>query len=330
MKFVGEYGISPESLYATGCLTPQMLEDQDYIPMQQFSPVVETLLNATGDPAAALKFGQCLGVSGLGALGFLIAASATLRQALDAVCALSPLFAGAAIVTPASTVDGGAGVQVMFAEECTASPVFQMEIAWALSATILRYVYPTVPGNVVWRFAHPEPRYSSAYQQVLGGVVQFDQPAYEVLFPKHTLECRLFTASAASLPVYIALCEAAIARTRQERGLVSNIALLLNTSDGMLPGMQEVAERLGLSVRSLHRKLQEAGTSFRELLDGSRRHRAAALLTGTRQPISDISDQLGFADVSSFRRTFSRWYGCPPSVFRVQHAETGDVTEATG
>lgn len=83
-----------------------------------------------------------------------------------------------------------------------------------------------------------------------------------------------------------------------------------------LPRMEDVARRLGMSVRSLHRRLAEDGLSFQTLSEETRRDLAEGLLRDERYALSEIAFLTGFAEQSSFTRAFKRWNGMTPAHFR--------------
>lgn len=87
---------------------------------------------------------------------------------------------------------------------------------------------------------------------------------------------------------------------------------------GLITGarVDEVAKRLRMSRRTLHRQLAEEGTSFAELLDGLRRDLAAQYLTQARLAIGEIAFLLGLSEPSAFHRAFKRWYGAAPGEYR--------------
>jgi AraC-like DNA-binding protein len=88
----------------------------------------------------------------------------------------------------------------------------------------------------------------------------------------------------------------------------------------LLPGgaVQEdlVASRLALSVRTLQRRLREEGTSFKSVLDETRRELAGRYLADPDYSIGEITFLLGFSEASNFTRAFRRWYGRPPAAMR--------------
>jgi AraC-like DNA-binding protein len=82
--------------------------------------------------------------------------------------------------------------------------------------------------------------------------------------------------------------------------------------------VDSVAERAGIGLRTLQRRLQSEGASFRDIRSLVLRKRAQALLTETSLSVSDIAAALGFDEVNSFRRAFLDWTGFTPTEF-VRH-----------
>jgi len=79
-------------------------------------------------------------------------------------------------------------------------------------------------------------------------------------------------------------------------------------------GMREAANVLGLSERTLRRRLDDEGTSFRERLDHVRRARALELLA--HEDVAPVARDLGFVDARSFQRAFRRWTGMTPVEYK--------------
>lgn len=79
---------------------------------------------------------------------------------------------------------------------------------------------------------------------------------------------------------------------------------------------EQVAERLGMSSRTLHRLLEAEGLSFTPMSNAAREQLARAALRDTDDTLAEIATYLGFADESSFSRAFKRWTGVTPGEFR--------------
>jgi AraC-like DNA-binding protein len=88
-------------------------------------------------------------------------------------------------------------------------------------------------------------------------------------------------------------------------------------------GGDDVAEFLSIHRRTLNRRLNAAGTTFREVLDRTRYNLACQLLRESDLSLDDLAATLGYAGVSPFMRTFRRWSGTTPARWRREaHAST--------
>ncbi|MEM1436595.1 MAG: helix-turn-helix domain-containing protein [Pseudomonadota bacterium] len=81
------------------------------------------------------------------------------------------------------------------------------------------------------------------------------------------------------------------------------------SSDGL-------ADELHMSRQTLARRLQEAGTSYSEVLLRVRKDKAIGLLRSTRRPLLHVAEALGYNDTRSFSRAFKRWTGSTPGEYR--------------
>src|SRR5687768_9951324 len=84
--------------------------------------------------------------------------------------------------------------------------------------------------------------------------------------------------------------------------------------------LPRAARQLGISVRSLQRRIAEMGTSYSELVAEVRIDTACHLLTESDERVADIAARLGFAGPSSFSRTFARLMKIQPAVYRRQQS----------
>jgi AraC-like DNA-binding protein len=96
-------------------------------------------------------------------------------------------------------------------------------------------------------------------------------------------------------------------------------ALLITNLTSGPPGISHVAKQLGMSERTLERRLETEGTTFSDLLDALRRNLATRHLREHETPIADIALLTGFAQSSAFYRAFRRWTGTTPNEYRSNH-----------
>jgi AraC-like DNA-binding protein len=89
-------------------------------------------------------------------------------------------------------------------------------------------------------------------------------------------------------------------------------------------GIEETAHEIGLSVRTLKRRLRENGKVYSTVVISRRQYWAEKLLAETNTPVGDIARTLGYRHLSNFTRAFSRQAGFPPQVFRQRAMVTRD------
>jgi AraC-like DNA-binding protein len=103
---------------------------------------------------------------------------------------------------------------------------------------------------------------------------------------------------------------------RRDREMVLRVRDLLRASLPETLSLEAAAARLHLSPRTLHRRLEEEGSSFRSIKDALRRDLALSRLAKTRHSLARIATDLGYADPSAFYRAFVGWTGESPSRYR--------------
>ena len=103
---------------------------------------------------------------------------------------------------------------------------------------------------------------------------------------------------------------------RRDRLLVDRARHLLLTPANLADNAEVLAGKLHVSVRTLHRQLQEQGHSLQTLKNEARRNQATELLMRTRQPIKQVALAAGFSNEKSFIRAFKGWTGLTPAAFR--------------
>jgi AraC-like DNA-binding protein len=103
---------------------------------------------------------------------------------------------------------------------------------------------------------------------------------------------------------------------RRDRELARAVRDFLGKSLSSSPGLDDAARALGLSARTLHRRLHDEGTSFRAIKDALRREIALARLEKDGARIAELAAELGYSEPSAFFRAFQGWTGHAPSAHR--------------
>lgn len=94
------------------------------------------------------------------------------------------------------------------------------------------------------------------------------------------------------------------------------------------PGLSDVARQLGMSERTLQRRITEEGSTFRELLSDARRDLGRYLLSDPTTDIEEVACLLGYQDTTSFYRAFREWEGMPPNRWREINASGRGIAQA--
>lgn len=107
---------------------------------------------------------------------------------------------------------------------------------------------------------------------------------------------------------------------------------MLQQMHALLPrhrcSLEQVAPALGMSVRTLQRRLKEAGMDFEDELDRMRQDLAEQLLLHSALSVADVANELGYRCAASFSRAHQRWFGMSPLMHR-RHGEQEPATVAT-
>ena len=196
--------------------------------------------------------------------------------------------------------------------------VFGIEMWMANWAAGFRDFFGDEPWFHEVRLAYPDPGYAELYEQTLRCPVRFGQPQSEIRFSRDYLKRSIIGANEAVHQFCEQQCQSLLAEMNAAGDLVDRIRMILLRKAGHFPPMDQIAERLHMSERSLRRKLEGEGTSYKEILGDVRMRLAGEYLKNVRMKTQEISDLLGYSEVAAFNRAFKRWYGVPPTTYREQ------------
>lgn len=167
------------------------------------------------------------------------------------------------------------------------------------------------------RLRRPAPPALQPYRDALGVVPEFGAPYNEVSFSQAMLDAPNDLANPVLVEILSAHATNLLQALPTTQPLIQQVEAALRLRLGRGEGaMPEVARALGMSARTLHRRLAAFGTTFQQVADGVRRSAACHRLRTTDQTVENLASALGFASTSAFQRAFRRWTGMTPSLFR--------------
>ena len=164
------------------------------------------------------------------------------------------------------------------------------------------------PAEARFFFACSEPRHAPQVRALLGENVAYDAARNAIRFPTAWLEFQSPLADATLYGVALEELQAARARLVAPCGLRGRVERLLKSLPAGRLTADEVARLTGVSRRTLVRRLSEAGSGYRELVDAELRVRAERLLRESKLSHAQIAEALGYTDPSSFSRACRRWF----------------------
>jgi AraC-like DNA-binding protein len=158
--------------------------------------------------------------------------------------------------------------------------------------------------------------------------IRFDAPHDVVVFEEATLALPLVNRDTQLLSILLPGLELAIAQDARGETLADDVRLALGeTMCGARPAIAQIAKSLGMSARTLQRRLGELGTTYHRVLDDVRQRSARRLLANTDLGTGEIAFLLGFEEVNSFMRAFHGWVGTTPARWRARAGRGRDETQ---
>lgn len=301
-RFFGELGLSVHALAQPGAR----------MSIPTCVQIIERARQLTGERALGIHLGMQMRASAHGYLGFAAMSAATVREALELAMRFSPTRTTA--IALGLQMDGDQAALVID-ERADFGPARDFVIA-ALVVGIWQ-IGNALTGRALTgtaEFAFPALDYFAPFQRF--GRMRFSQPANRLVFEAAGLDLPLVMSDRVASRLAQEQCERELEALRPEVQLASRVRALLADGDRGFRSLEEVAARLGVSPRTLKRRLALQGVAFSTLLEEEQRDRALMLLRSPELSLDEIADRLGYSDVANFTRAFRRWTGSTPAAYR--------------
>ena len=277
----------------------------------------QAAVSLTGDPALGLRLGEHAHPQGYNLIGYLTAQAATLRQAIDNLMRFARMLS---TDSRKQFEEHGDTALLKLAWPPGAPPVaarLRRELAMTGFYRLVQYFGG---GNArVTRvcFEYAAPPYASEYRRVFGGSERFEEPFTGIEFDRELLDRTQLHRNEALHAALEAEAERNLRRLFKEASTTERLVEHLESASwrGRVK-MVAAARHLGMSVRSLRRRLAEEGVSFAELAEGAQSKVAKQMLTDPNRTVHETALTLGFSDAATFHRAFKRWTGVTPSRYR--------------
>ena len=315
---LSSHGVDPQEVLASAGLSAHSLDNpEDSIPYSNMIDLLALAVQKAATPHLGLQIGQALRIAHLGVIGELMRSAPTLRGALQDLAANQHHYAPGCAVYLIENKESG---KAFFGTAAYQPGLRRNLILWdslAMAAvTLIRELAGSRDDAVLEvLLSRNEPQDVVPYRQAFAVDLRFNAEQTAAVLDATRLDQPLSSADPG-------LHGAALARARalghaSELDIVSRLRRFLRVA--LLRGKvsaNQISVQLGMSRRTLHRRLDAEGVHYQEILDETRCGFAQQLLADTTLRIGEIATIVGYTDPSALTRRFIRWTGVPPNEWR--------------
>ncbi|MCV3241731.1 helix-turn-helix transcriptional regulator [Mesorhizobium sp. ZC-5] len=301
--YLAKRGISSIEFFRRLGISPNIFQDPDvYLPRALCFHIANEMVAATQDPFGGAHVGHMTELRSLGMWGKSILRSADVAHACElAATNVSMLHQGSNVHF--ITGDRTARIVYRFSGRCDMDP---RQFIYG-SLAVLRKV-PLMTGEPAAIRVHlttSRSRGDDTLEECLGPNIEMGCEHDMIEFDRALLD----------MPLGVQTDEASKV-TEALRSAVDAAGLLIERlSDHRHLKLRAIAKRMGMSARTLQRRLKYCGIDFEDLLDETRRCEALRLISEGEHTMTDIAYRIGYSDPAHFTRAFRRWTGSAPSHF---------------
>ncbi|WP_394842054.1 AraC family transcriptional regulator [Pendulispora brunnea] len=295
-------------------------------PLDLTRDVADAAQNVMDDPHLGLHLGTKQKRGGYGVLEFAARSAPTVGEAIQRLARYQRLINNLAFFD-AEIKDDELVISHRILGDPRGTGVHGHEFTMAVMMKMIRDVTSIPVAPKLARFAHARSTGTLEVKEFFGtDRVEFDRGINTLVFPAEMADMPIVTADADLLELLDGLAQRhlqamPLSETDGQRSDGDCVASVRNYIVEALkrrapPSIEDAAEAHHMSVRTLQRRLDDAGTVFNKLVDDARRELSLFYLQEPRLRISDVAARLGYAEVGPFVRAFRRWTGHTPGEYR--------------
>lgn len=327
LKTASAAGIDDRPALARAGIDASLLNDNTKrVPGAALQTLLAELIPASGDALFGLHTSQYIQPASYSVLGYIAMNCATLGEALAKVPVYEKIVGDMGVTR---TVPAGDNTLVRwhcnFDNDDVRRHVIENVLAsWTRYSRWVGDSWDQSPVRVCLEHAKPVTAALSEYESVFQCPVLFGQPFSALEISPEQIAHPIRQSDPALLKTLLDHATQLLAEIDQDEDWsyrVKNLLRLMIRQD--LPRKEFIAEKLGMTSRTLQRKLAEEGTGYQELLDELRQEMALNYLRDCSLSIDEIGIMLGFAEPRSFHRSFKQWMGQTPGQFRETQIHVG-------
>lgn len=317
LRHLHHAGFDPQLVLEGIATNQEVLETSDEIDLDCFRAILEKAEQLQPVPPPGFVIGAYNNTLAMGPLGVSIGSAPNLRAGLRCMEQFTRLHASYIV---AALNNGLNGIELSFDIQGLEGPALRhhVEATLMLLEWYVQMMTGKPPSGTVAQVCYARPAYSDQYAEHLRSSVEFNSHKNALVIPHEGLDSpspyyskELWEQSQKQLSKKLLSPQ-----QNNENLFQTHLRAFLASHSPPLPRLPEVARQLHLSERTLNRRLQQEGSSFRVLRNEIADSWAQKYLRETTASIESIAFKMGYEDAANFRRAFRKIHGITPSQFR--------------
>ena len=297
--------------------------DPPYLSYREACDILRRALASLPGEGHGLALGGRQSLPDFGVLGLAMLAAPTFREALQTGIRFAPV-SGAMLALGLDEDPLGMAVTMRMYQPDPLLEVYLCEELLSSCLNLCRSVLGPAFRPERVELAYPAPAHADRYARLLRADVRFGASGHRIVIARRWLDQPMPAANPRAADQLAELCRAQMPPGSPAEDIAAVIEHRLALTPAQPPRLSALADDLRITERTLRRRLQAEGTSYRALLDRVRERVARRLLEQRALPLGRVASEVGFADARDFRRAFKRWTGCLPGEVRAGSSTGGD------
>lgn len=290
-----------------------LLAEETFLPLSQYTALWRMLEKHCNDPAVAVKVASTVQPGHFGVVSYSMITSPT----LDKGFALLAKYNRARGICHFSEHVDDKQVIIGFDWPIEGLPSEHCECALVYIVSLFRWVTNSDIKPVMVHFRCPRPQYHDLLEDFFGAPVRFCQSKERLIFKNEDYQRPIVWHDSSLNKAFIGSASEKLSGKGQTILFGDKVSEVIAERLAFgNPVASAVAQRLNVSLRTLHRKLKNEQTSFQQQLDRVRKREALAFIEIEGIEFKEIAYRLGYANLSAFYRAFNRWTGQTPLAYR--------------
>lgn len=315
-----DLGIEPAPLLRRAGLPPGLFEqERASVTTDELFALYEALSDVSTDPAIGLKLATQDRVEHYDAVAIAALYARSFGDALQRMQRYKQLTCPE--IVHVTEREGECHVRFEWLLAPGTEPELLLDLCFAWVAEIARRGSEDAIKAKRVELRRPEAR-RALYEGHFGCGVRFDAPGNVLVFEQADLARPFVTHNADVLAIVAPQLEAELAEQLASRSFREHVKVTLKrTLAGQRPELRTVARELGVSARTLQRRLTDESVTFQQLIAEARRELARHYLQHSALELNETAYLLGYEDANSFFRAFQQWEGTSPGEWRAQQRD---------